>query len=203
MLCLYFRNQQLAGCLGDIRRRVQRNDGVKLWQDVWEDWFDLVESTSSTDCWSQHCRLHDSKEQHCHQLQGVCQFIWIVFVSLTVHFLSYVSLLSTFISPTGHESHKLLWHHPWSSVCVIHCTVLWTGYGSAGVGFTEGQWNGRSSTDAKWLSDFPGCADREPASHQIVLQIHWQSAHFLQVTVHIAVCFNVRISEVTSQTIRV
>ena len=74
-----------------------------------------------------------------------------------------------FMSPIGHESYKLLWYHPWSSVCVIHCAVLWTGYGSSGVGFTEGQWDGRPSTNAKRLPDFPRCTDRSSTSNQIVL----------------------------------
>ena len=88
------------------------------------------------------------------------------------------------INSTGHESHKLLWHHPWSSVRVIHRAVLWIGDGSFGVGSAESQWDGRASTDAKWLLDFPRCTDRVTASHQIVFKIHWQSAHFLQVVVH-------------------
>ena len=88
------------------------------------------------------------------------------------------------IYPTGHEPHKLLWHHPWSSVRVIHRAILWIGDGSFGVGPAESQWDGRASTDAKWLLDFPRCTDRVTASHQIVLKIHRQSAHFLQVVVH-------------------
>ena len=82
---------------------------------------------------------------------------------------------------TGYEPHKLLWHHPWSSVCLIHCTVLWISAGSSGVGLTKSQWNGRTPTDAKWLLNLPGCADRNPTSHQIVLKIHWQNARLLQV----------------------
>ena len=82
---------------------------------------------------------------------------------------------------TGYEPHKLLWHHPWSPVCLIHCTVLWISAGSSGVGLTKSQWNGRTPTDAKWLLNLPGCADRNPTSHQIVLKIHWQNARLLQV----------------------
>lgn len=82
---------------------------------------------------------------------------------------------------TGYEPHKLLWHHPWSSVCLIHCTVLWISAGSSGVGLTKSQWDGRTPTDAKWLLNLPGCADRNPTSNQIVLKIHWQNARLLQV----------------------
>ena len=88
------------------------------------------------------------------------------------------------INSTGHEPHQLLWHHPWSSVCVIHRAILWIGDGSFGVGSAESQWDGRASTDAKWLLDFPRCTDRVTASHQIVFKIHRQSAHFLQVIIH-------------------
>ena len=87
----------------------------------------------------------------------------------------------TCILSTGYEPHQLLWHHPWSSVCLIHCTVLWISAGSSGVGLTKSQWNGRTPTDAKWLLNLPGCADRNPTSHQIVLKIHWQNARLLQV----------------------
>ena len=88
------------------------------------------------------------------------------------------------INSTGHEPHQLLWHHPWSSVCVIHRAILWIGDGSFGVGSAESQWDGRASTDAKWLLDFPRCTDRVTASHQIVFKIYRQSAHFLQVIIH-------------------
>ena len=88
------------------------------------------------------------------------------------------------INSTGHEPHQLLRHHPWSSVRVIHRAILWIGDGSFGVGSAESQWDGRASTDAKWLFDFPRCTDRVTASHQIVFKIHRQSAHFLQVIIH-------------------
>lgn len=88
------------------------------------------------------------------------------------------------INSTGHEPHQLLWHHPWSSVRVIHRAILWIGDGSFGVGSAASEWDGRASTDAKWLLDFPRCTDGVTASHQIVLKIHRQSAHFLQVIVH-------------------
>ena len=73
---------------------------------------------------------------------------------------------------TGHEPHQLLWHHPWSAVCIIHCAILWISHGSSGVGFTKGQRDGWTSTDAERLLDFSRCPDRGTASNQIVLQIH-------------------------------
>lgn len=95
----------------------------------------------------------------------------------------------TCVLSTGYEPHKLLWHHPWSSVCLIYCTVLWISAGSSGVGLTKSQWDGRTPTDAKWLLNLPGCADRDPTSHQIVLKIHWQNARLLQVAFFFPVIF--------------
>ena len=63
-------HQQLARCLGDLGRRVQRHDGVQAGEALREDRLDPAQQGATPDCRSQHRRLHDGQEQRGHQLQG-------------------------------------------------------------------------------------------------------------------------------------
>lgn len=48
---------------------MQRFTRVKVRETLRENRFDAFEPIASLDCRSQHCRLHDRKEQRRHQLQ--------------------------------------------------------------------------------------------------------------------------------------
>ena len=83
---------------------------------------------------------------------------------------------------TGHEPHELLWYHPRTAVCIVHCAVLWPCAGSAGIGSAEGQWDGWTTSITQWLPDIPECWHWDQSPNQALFQIHWESAHLFQVS---------------------
>ena len=76
-----------------------------------------------------------------------CQFFW---KTDSVKLTPFCYVIS------GYESHQFIWHHQRSAVRILHRAILWASVGSTGVGSTQSKWDGRSSTDAKWLLAIPG-----------------------------------------------